>query len=98
VAETINWVPRFLSNLNFTSLTTLHFIDNQIVRKRTTAEEAENKCTKITAALANIKLLTSHAWRSHEEWDGSSEIAKIEGIEARAAVLVEQTWTGGNGR
>jgi len=79
-------------------LTTLHFIDNQTVRKRTTAEEAENKCSKITAALANIKLLTSHAWRSHEEWDGSSEIAKIEGIEARAAVLVEQTWTGGNGR
>jgi hypothetical protein len=75
----------------------LHFIDNQIVRTRTAVEESESNVRKITAVLPNVKLPTNHAWMSHEEWVGSDGIIKIEVTEARSAVLVEQTWTGGDG-
>jgi hypothetical protein len=75
----------------------LHFIDNQIVRTRTAVEESESNVRKITAVLPNVKLPTNHGWMSHEEWVGSDGIIKIEVTEARSAVLVEQTWTGGDG-
>lgn len=75
----------------------LHFIDNQITRTRTAVEEAESNVPKITAVLPNVKLPANHAWMSHEEWAGSDGIIKIEVTEGGSAVLVEQTWTGGDG-
>lgn len=77
----------------------LHFVDNQIARARTAVEEAESNVPKITAVLPNVKLPTNHAWMSHEEWAGSDGIIiiKIEVTEGRRTVLVEQTWTGGDG-
>lgn len=40
------------------------FIHNQIVGTHTAVEEAENKVSKITAVLPNVKLPTNHAWMS----------------------------------
>jgi hypothetical protein len=76
----------------------LHFIENRMVRTRTTVEEAENDLPKITAVLPSVKLPTNNAWMSHTQWAGSDGIIQVAVTEARSGVVVQQTWTGGDGR
>jgi hypothetical protein len=75
-----------------------HFIDDRIVRTRTAVAQAENNVPKITAVLPSVKLPTSNAWMSHTEWAGSDGTIQVTVTETGSWALVQQTWTGGDGR
>ena len=75
----------------------LHFINNEVGRVRTTLAQAENDARKITAVLPSVKLPASHAWMSYTEWTGREGTIKVEVSETGLGVLVQQTWTGGDG-
>ena len=76
----------------------LRFIDDLIVRTRTAVAQAENNVPKITAVLPCVKLPTSNAWMSHTEWAGSDGTVQVAVTETGSGALVQQTWTGGDGR
>jgi len=75
----------------------LHFIDDGIARTRTAVAQAENNVRKITALLPSVQLPTSNSWMSHTEWAGSDGTIQVAITETGSGILVQQTWTGGNG-
>jgi hypothetical protein len=64
---------------------------------RTVVAQADNNVPNITSALPSVKLPTSTTWMSHTERAGSEGSIQVEVREVRSAVLVQQTWTGGDG-
>jgi len=74
-----------------------HFINDEFFRTRAAVAQGENNVPKLTAVLPSVKLPTGNAWMSHTEWAGSDGTVQEAITEAGSAVLVQQTWTGGNG-
>ena len=74
-----------------------HYINDEILRTRAAVAQGENNVPKITAVLPSVKLPTSNTWMSHTEWAGSDGTIQVAITEAGSAVLVQQTWTGGDG-
>ena len=73
------------------------FINEGILRTRAAVAQAENDAPKIIAFLPSVKLPTSDAWMSNTEWAGGDGTVQVRVTEAGSAVLVQQTWTGGDG-
>lgn len=73
------------------------FVEIGIAQAKTQVAEAETDVPEITAVLPSVKLPTSKTWMSHAENAGSDGTVQVDIAEARSGVLVQKTWTGGDG-
>jgi hypothetical protein len=75
----------------------LRFIETGIVQARTELTQAEGNAVKITSVLPTVKLPASKAWMSHVENAGSEGTIQVEVMEIGYGVLVDRSWSGGDG-
>lgn len=75
----------------------LGFIERGLAQAKAELAQAEVNARKITSVLPSVKLPTSGAWMSHAEWAGSDGTIRVEVMETGSGVLVQQSWTGGDG-
>ncbi len=76
----------------------LRVINIEIFRTGAAVALAENNVPRITAVLPSVKLPASNTWMSYAEWAGSDGTIQTAITEAGSTALVQQTWTGGDGR
>src|SRR5260370_3716906 len=76
----------------------LRVINIEIFRTGAAVALAENNVPRITAVLPSVKLPASDTWMSYAEWAGSDGTIQTAITEAGSTALVQQTWTGGDGR
>jgi len=74
-----------------------HYISGEIERIVKVVSRAEKDLPKIAASLPTVKLPTSTRWMFHTERAGSDGTIQVEIAEGGPGVLVQQTWTGGDG-
>lgn len=96
VRDVLERVSRMSSQL-FHNQPQVHFIETGIVQAQTALTQAEESTVKITSFLPTVKLPTSKAWMSHVENAGSEGSIDVEVKEIGSGVLIQETWSGGDG-
>lgn len=96
IRDVLERVSRMSSKL-FHNEPQLPFIETGIVQARAELARAEENAVKITSVLPTVRLPASRAWMSHSEYAGSDGTIQVEIMEIGYGVLIDQTWSGGDG-